>query len=312
MNGIEGEIRDALRRQADLAPQPGPVLAALHRSRTGHRLRLGRKASSKVLVAMSAVVVLVVALVVVARAGADDRLGLVGENVRVYSSVGFSPRWLPEGFLELRRDLSDGVLVARGWQVGSGVGVPVITLAEHWSKADLAPSSSGERTTVNGAAGYFGDRNLVWAAGADRYLSVEVWNVADPRGVLRRVAESVRPDGSMFESPVGLAGAEATVISGTSRDDWTAEVTTPVDGVRYRARLFSVDREPGPARPVHVLGRMGRYREEDAGVLTIPLAAGRYLSISGTGSRVASADELTRVAGLVRFSPYPDLSWLGR
>ncbi|WP_433265158.1 hypothetical protein ACQPZF_37130 [Actinosynnema sp. CS-041913] len=304
----EDLIRDALRRQADLAPPPGPVLAALHRPR--------RKPLFLVVATAVTAAVVAIAATALPRPSADvsvgrvDRITPPGANARTWVGLEYQPTWLPDGFTERWRSYIGGSWT-RNWQRGSD---GAASLRFSVTKSDLdALDASTTRTTVNGAPGYYSHNGLHWQVKPDRMLSVWLGDGADSRETLRRVAESVRPDLTLVVVPVSFKGSTDFSIDAVSPDDWTAMVEVPSGDAQYLIRLHSVDRAGGAPRAVTALGREAAYWEERGGVLTIMLAAGRYLSVGGGKlSQVASVEELVEAAGLVKFEQYPDLGWIGR
>ncbi|MBB5955222.1 hypothetical protein FHS29_001792 [Saccharothrix tamanrassetensis] len=325
----EDLIRDALRRQADLAPPPGPVLAALHRPRRR------RKPLYLVLATAGTAAVVAIAATTFSRPTADAPPA--GSNRPPFSTVTgspsptgvpsgklvsleYAPTWLPDGFVEWRRSLFD-----HGWQrtwrqapPDHSPSAPALTFEiTRGSIGSLLESADepANRTTVNGAPGVYTDDGLRWQVADKLVLTVNLDNVPDARGTIRRIAESVRPDRRQIRVPVSFGGSTRFTVSANSRDDWTASTDVSYRDGRYMAMLHSVAHVGSSPRTVTALGREASYEEAGGGVLTIPLAPDRFLSVGGLGlsgfQQPVPVETLTEVAALVEVDLGVDLSWLG-
>ncbi|MEV0678179.1 hypothetical protein AB0I60_16855 [Actinosynnema sp. NPDC050436] len=180
----------------------------------------------------------------------------------------------------------------------------------------IAAAPQAARTDVNGAPAYVDAEGvLFWQVGPDRVLSVVADDVPDPAGVARRVAESVRPDPARTPVPLSLGGSTDVSVEVEPQGDWFASAVGAVGGVRYGLGLHTRDPPADrPGRPVTALGRDAVYREFADGVLTVPPASGRFLSVgvdtSHANRGTATAEVLTSVAEHVRFDPDPRFDWL--
>jgi hypothetical protein len=299
----EDLIRESLAKQADRAPAPGPVLAALHRPPRRRALVL----------AVAAVVgVLVVAAGVVSLRQRTEPVPPAAPPL----PIRYTPDWLPDGYYEQARGYDSDGVGSRTWLPAP---VRVDQDARNLSGPWLALVSGPDRgdperdDVVGGVTGHYytdearGSVMFSWTPDqGGTAVTVVVHEVPDRRAVLERVVRSVRPE-STTRMPVPLlVDSGPHDVHGTP-DDWSVEAfDSRWEGVPYTAKLES--RRPLlTGEPAVVRGVRGIVDEHG---LAVQLAPDRWLSVRPVSDPIP-ADRLIAIADAARVDLHPDMSWLG-
>lgn len=298
MTDTEQLISEALKRQAERAPQPGPTLSALRRparkrSRSSIFLMVGTAAAA-------AAVLFTAGLLVGKGPGPDSgaaalHTGVVTPSTTLKYEVG----WLPDGFVEVSRTVTkDGV--TRVWSTGADA-VSLTTGA-----AAPAGYESWDRVPMRGdvvSVRVEGPLATVVLSAPDTVI-VSVRGGPDVRGVALTVAASVRPDGqSVVGSALHYQGMSVPKVWGSSPSEWTSEIT--FDPFTARVSTHPPDLTGGTS--VKVRGEQGTFVAGSAPTLAV-LDDGVWLVVTG---HQATKDQLVEFANDVKVDPKPDYSWLG-
>jgi hypothetical protein len=302
-------IREALGRQADRAPAPGAVLAALRRpARRGRPLALAVVAVVGVLVLAAGVVAL--------RQNLAEPLPPAAPSLQVE----YSPTWLPDGFAEQGRSYSPDGVFLRTWAPE-----PLVPKEQVWAWGPLRLEMRFERhrddlvpaDVVGGVTGVLStseeDRSTTFTWLPDRAVgtavSVVVVLVPDPLAVLEQVVRSTRPDSTTSSVPL-MVGPGTYSVRGTP-DDWSVQVTRGRwEDLSFEATL--TPRQPFlDGVPVEVRGALGIAHEYG---LAVQVAPDRWLSVRTAAGATTpiTRDRLVSIADTARIAPNPDVSWLGK
>ncbi len=303
-------IRAALALQADRAPDPGPVLAALAVRPQRTRRLVGVPRSAVGVAAGLATAAAVAGIAVVAGPGpasvpAPSRPAAPATAAspgvaaaQLAAPLRYSPSWLPDGLQEYERGLS---LVPAGhtlnrtwvrrtppqWQPG-GARLDLVVR----SKPSI-PASDGVAVTVGGLPGRYvgggrGDQKILleWQPQRGVWLVLAQVGLGLDRGDVLRIAESMRPDPGAYGLPVQVGPAQrrgfahfSTKVDG--RGGWRAEVALPT----LTVRLGTTGERDAPTwgQPVRVGGRQARYTvvpgNPRTAWLVVPLDGGRVLTL---------------------------------
>ncbi|MEU5694189.1 hypothetical protein [Actinosynnema sp. NPDC020468] len=296
MNDVEDLIRDTLRHQADRASGEGEVLAALHRPRRATRVPWA------VGLATVTAAVVVVAVVEGVRSGGVDTAGPGTSASAAATTVpetplGFTPSFLPEGFKEVKREVTP-TSVNRVWRDRQYyvVSLTVVTVdAAHPKPADgVFPDVEGPAEVFGLDAGHYG--KLI---------------VTGPDGEAERVRvrDSIHPVADTFRFPVAVEGAEKATLE-LEDDHPSLDVWFPEEHAFRRLWLGPRANTGQWARDTTARGGPAKVGYPDG---TISAQVGddpnRQLTIMTT--RPASDARLVElIEGLV-VDPNPDLAWLG-
>jgi hypothetical protein len=350
VTGFERLIEDALAKQADRAPHPGPVLNALRSPRR-------RRPSSWALAVGASATALVVAVAVALPVDAPRTDP--GSAVPVSTSqasrseriaLRHSPTWLPDGHTERLRSNATGSGPDGGLQ-RYWLAVPVD--AEHVGdqpgvRLDVSEPSpgtpiGGEEIGVGGRPGSVVTTAsgvlVMWEAENGDRLQVAVRGLADARAVAVRVAESVRLDATTYAAPLApgagrSSGGRGVVVAGDDPEHRLHLISSLGDrgnGFPWRATLSS--ERPGlgeGGEPVTARGHAGVFfaprgqpDEQDPWTpaeLLVLLDDGQWLRVTATGypgadvaveRTTATRDDLVALAEDVVIDPAADVSWLG-
>ncbi|MCS7481626.1 hypothetical protein [Umezawaea endophytica] len=304
----EDLVRESLRRQADRAPAPGPVLAALHRPRRGRTLAMAVAAVVGVLVVAAGVVAL------------RQNLADPPPPAAPPLPVGYSPGWLPDGFAEQGRTYSPDGTVSRIWgreplfpkQQSGPVADPWLGMSTGPYREDLVLDDEfGGVTGSLSAIAKSGTTTFTWLPdpAVGTVVSAVVEQVPDGRAVLEQVVRSTRPDSATTSVPL-LVGSGPHAVRGTP-DDWRVEVSD----ARWEDALFTAaltTRQPFiGGKPVVVRGVWGIVGEHG---VAVEVAPDRWLSVQPVPGMLGMIpeDRLVAIANIARVDPHPDLSWLGK
>ena len=249
---LEDLIRGAQQRQAERAPDPDRIRAALP-ARTARRARRRRNGTLVALVAAAGVAAAVAVPVAVLRPDSTvaTQVGAppppTGPAPTGLSApLRFHATWLPPGLAERFRavalaDLGPG-RIDGPYRVytkqptdgnGNASGPDLTVQVRRAASANDPEANTGSPITVNGKPGVFhgtvgGDAKsyVEWRADADWVVSVQQKNLGLTQGDLLRVANSVRADPATFDIPLrfgwlpdGLAPQFAT-LSGNGPAAW--------------------------------------------------------------------------------------------
>jgi hypothetical protein len=333
-------IRATLARQADLAPPPGPVLAALRRPKRN------RKPLFLVIGATVTAAAALVASVLIPTGHQADAPPAETVNTTPAPAgpppvaMGYTVTWLPDGFTERWRGISwdERPMQERRWAQGEADVTAPITwpsvvltiepLSHNTGVADqIAAAPAVNRVSVNGAQGmYVGQSDLpstvLWLLSADQFASVNVSGIPDQRQTSLRIAESVRPDSAAAVRPVVRMGSDYRgadtmyQVKGTSPNDWSGVLSGGGATKPFNVELSTRPITGTGGTPITARGRPAFYRKgiarntttsTDTGLVEVDLGGSRYLTVSGN----LTAEELTAIANAVVVDPNPDVSWLG-
>ncbi|MGM1064450.1 hypothetical protein [Saccharothrix sp. Mg75] len=317
--GTEKLLRDALELRAERTPPPGPVLAALHRPR-----RSGKPLFLVLATAATAAAATVAITAVTTRPVAETAPPAIsatstsapGPAVRTVS-LEYSPAWMPPGFVEQLRSYA-AYGVERGYE-GPGGSTQVITFGVKFQDVEMltarmAEAAPADRTTVRGAPAFYIGDLLYWQPEPTRFLSLSPQGVADPRAVMKSIAESTARDDRPMPVPVSLNGSTGFSLHGTGLDRWTAQAGGEHRGRPYVVSFGSGDGQVGEPRRTTALGRPASFYPE-RGVLVVELRPARYLAVQrapGAPDDLGTEDELAEVAGQVTTDPSPRVDWFAR
>ncbi|MBY8847930.1 hypothetical protein [Saccharothrix longispora] len=317
--GTEELLRDALELRAERTPPPGPVLAALHRPRRPRKPLFLVLATAATAAAATVAITTVTTRPVAETAPpaiSATSTSAPAPAVRTVS-LEYSPTWMPPGFAERLRSYA-AYSVERGYE-GPGGSTQAITFGVRFQDVELltdrmAEAAPADRTTVRGApAFYFGDL-LYWQPEPTRFLSLSPQGVADPRAVVKQIAESTVRDDRPVPVPVSVKGSTEFSLHGTGPDRWTAQAGGEHRGRSYAVHLGSDDGQVGEPRRTTALGRPASFYPE-RGVLVVELRPAQYLVVQrarGAPDDLGAEEELVEVAGQVTTDPDPRVDWFAR
>ncbi|WNV90538.1 hypothetical protein [Umezawaea sp. Da 62-37] len=290
----EDLIRDSLMRQADLAPPPGPTLAALRKPRR-------RRMPLLIAVAVTAAALVAVAVVVDIRSvrsadpattGAPSKrtTGTPATPVKpsvlpdrnqmaVDVPVLYEPQWLPDGFVEQEREFPLGHSLKRTWRNPADPTGIVMLLVDPEGKNSLFSvqhENSPDRVDLGANGdGAFGPASLDeagmswYSADGGSLLMVTVEAMPGMKEVARRIAESTTSGGTSVHASalvlapehVGAGDFVTRTWKGTSPTEWTIQVEVSHLSRSTQARLT-------PTSPDTAGGTSVRARE--AGATFVP------------------------------------------
>jgi len=341
---IDDLIRDAVRRQEELAVDPDRIRAALP-ARPARRRRTFALATVGVAVAVAAAV----PVIVLREPASGDGPAATPTVVAVTPGIPlrYRPTWLPAGFVERSRSVPvvdpapAKVVTDRIWkrtsldegEVGH-IGLSVWDEAPDRSDGagDKADTNGGSgRVDINGSPGRYDNDTVTWQVGNTQFL-LYAPGAGLSEDDLLRVARSVEPDRTSLRAPLrvdwlpdGVSG-EFMFVRGDSPAKWEARFFA--EGAAGYVSV-SVGTAVVPARGDEVaVGDRGAHLaevdEEDPvqanhrthWVLSADLGGGRYLTVRVGASPGAvqgplPGDVAIRVAESVVLAPDPDLAWLG-
>ncbi|TWP53241.1 hypothetical protein FKR81_04530 [Lentzea tibetensis] len=310
MNDTEQLIKEALNRQADRAPHPGPTLSALRRparrrSRSSLFLTVGT--------AVAAAAVLFAAGVLVGKGPSPDNGAaalLPTTTPSASTHVKFSPGWLPDGFVEVYRSAGpDGIV--RVWTTEPSADPPFATAKpmvslsvdgnpegfETWEQVALANGATGYVQVTQGQTGP--GATIVWRA--PDVLRVTVRGVPDVRATAVQIAGAVQPDDkSVVRSAVEYQGLSLPRVWGASPSRWTSEIR--VDPFTAQVSTDPPDLTGG--KPVDVRGKQGTYVP---GKYVAVLDRGVWLTVTGQ----LTEGQLVKIANDIKIDPKPGYDWIG-
>lgn len=320
----EDLIRSTLARQADLAPPPGPTLAALRRPKRRRWPLL-----ALVAVGTAAVAVAVALTVPTPLRQADVQPAATGQ-VAPARPIGFKPEWLPDGFVEAARVVHSDGISSRTWVNGTAeVHFTLEPFALTKGRGfELDYTASASRVKVGAARAYFtgaapvGGVELVWAGDPEWIMRLVITEGADLPGTALRIAGSVHPDESgrvqpAVQPPPSYRQMYQTItVRGESPQRWSTDVsgTVGTGDLRsiYRIGLSTSRPSLPTGTPVAVLGREGTYvPSTDLGEskVVVEVAGNQYLTVAMAGDTKAA--DLVDFAEHTTIGPIPDLSWIG-
>ncbi|MFD9735589.1 hypothetical protein [Umezawaea sp. NPDC059074] len=278
-------IREALAKQADLAPPPHAMLAALARRRRNRTpLVIAVLVTASALVAVAAVITRQPAPVA-DPAVTQTPTSYTGKPPRPDTKPDYSlgevplryePGWLPDGFVEQFRELYSGGIYTRQWRNPADPE----QLVAFSAKAKDGPNPMVEQTFKDAKddrvdLGALGEgryalpvepqsTTLLWRGADDRLVWLRAKNLPDPREVLPRIAKAMRTDGKSVHGPVlevaaPYAGNRTTDSSsytstGTSPTDWTVTIATFGTVTPTEVRLSSDSPDTTGGTPVRARG----------------------------------------------------------
>jgi hypothetical protein len=326
-------IREALFRQADRAPAPGPTLAALRRPRRR------RRAPLFVAVAVTASVLAAIALTVTRPSveTAPPATATTSTAPSLDASLRYGPEWLPDGFTEQKRTL-DLENYSRTWvDEGKDVDLTVMPAGSKQEKAAILRSlyeRSQDRVDLGaqGTAKYLDSpeptvATLVWSTGGD-LLTLRVSGLPDARVVVRQIAESMRSDGQGVQRVVLRLATEYPeersagnwtdrTWTGSSPTEWTISVAVARSSRFTVVRLTPTSPDTAGGYPVRARGVDATYVAGAGGMLVVPVGD-YFLTIGGDpldllGMRLAelTLDQLIAIADTTEVAEKPDLGWFG-
>lgn len=325
MNDTEQLIKEALNRQADRAPHPGPTLSALRRparkrSRSSIFLTVG--------VAAAAAAAVFAAGVLVGRGpspndGAAALLPTPGPQAS--APLKYGPKWVPEGFVEVARSTSGPARFSRVWtKDGQSLDnseyepVPIVTVGsrdrlpigyEEWEKVPVGEASGyvhvGEIQKTLGSLATVIVTRADFVTEAEP-LVVTVRSVPNARDLALQVARSVELDrNATVRSAVELNGVAQPSVEGSSPTRWTSEIEVSP----FTVRLSTEQPDLTGGVPVTVRGKEGVVVPNTAGASDVVVQEGRlWLTVRGSD---ASQDQLVAAANAAKIDQAPDYSWLG-
>jgi hypothetical protein len=293
---IDDLIRDAVRRQEELAVDPERIRTALPARTARRRRTLTVAAIAAVAVAAVAVAAAVTAPVIILRepsggGSAVSPTSTVAPPPAVASApLRYRPTWLPAGFVERSRSvpvsdpalpkvttdrlwkrtsLDDGELGHLGlstWDASDeDAGRQPPSQAGTDGKADV---TSGSDVDINGSRGRYDNDVVTWQVGHTT-LMLYAPGAGLSKNEMLRVARSVRPDPASLRLPLrvdwlpdGVIGEFAT-MQGDSPSKWNSYVMAEGDA-RYAYVSF------GP---------------------TVPEPRGDAITVNGRAAHLASVDE---------------------
>ncbi|GAB2764486.1 hypothetical protein [Amycolatopsis magusensis] len=324
-------IKAALAKQAHRAPHSGPILHAL----TGER-----RSSRRTLV-----VSLVAALVAVLALGATSLLAPSPPPAPV---AGFAQRelpglpmrydvgWLPDGYVETSRSYAYDYIQIRTWASGESRislfvqatpgpdGLPV------WTD-DITGAPEPQRTSVHGRPGAFEvtddpeQASLAWLPAPKVRLSLQFHEVAEPRVIAPRIAESVHESADVLTPQFDLGLPPERVEVSVEGSSPSTAVTKASDwNTSGSWKEFDAAVAPAPADlpggyEVLVRGIRGKFvpfQPKTGAALSVPLGDGRWMvlrtppaeyGVRGPGWESA----LVEVAEKIVLNSATDLSWVG-
>jgi hypothetical protein len=322
------ELHAAFRAGEGLAPDAGPVMAAVGRQiRRGRRRRAAVTAvlAAGVAAAVTAAAVSVPAMLstrdtAVRPGGPAARPGAVPgqstvDRVRLDGrSVPYAVGWLPAGAVETGRWAS-GSRAIRDY----GVAVATVLLA---SRPQMP--ADAERPQIDGQPGYGwplaeGAYRLRWQWRDGLWAGVTVRGQQRPRDTAVRIARSFRPASAASVRLPFTVGAPVTEVAlsgsrATSRVDWTARawqsstvvtVSRPAGGAACAECTLTVNGDPARYAPAAAseanLAQLEVHRRDGYLVTVDELDRGR-----GPGKAA-----MIRLAASVRITGEPDVSWIG-
>jgi hypothetical protein len=302
----EDLIREALAKQADRAPAPGAVLAALHRPPRRRALVLAVAAVVGVLVVGAGAFVL-----------RERQLTEPVPPAAAALPIRYSPNWLPAGYLEQARGYTPDGTVSRTWLpaplfVGTdsnSYSGPLLAMSYRPDREDL-----DRHDVIGGVTGHYyanegrGSVQFVWTPDQSGIaVTVTVDQVPDSRAVLDQVVRSVRPDPATTPVPL-LMNSGPHDVRGTP-DDWRVEAfDSRWEGSPYTAELSS-HRPYLAGAPATVRGLPGIVGEDG---VAVQLAPDRWLAVRSESRGAIPRDALIAIANGAQVDLYPDMSWLGR
>jgi len=345
---LDDLIRDAVRRQEELAPDPARIRAALP-ARTARRRRILTLATVGAAVAVAAAVT--VPMVLLDSPTPGGRGPATSPTVTVAPEpsgipLRYGPTWLPDGFVERSRSVPVAdpappkVVTDRIWKRTSltdgelghiGLSTWEGTPGEDHLPARSGDSSSGQDVDINGTPGHYDNDAVAWQVGNTEFLLY-----APGAGVseadLVRVARSVRPDPASLRPPLRVdwlpdgVGGEFLFVRGDSPATWEARFFAQGSAGYVSVSVGTTGPAPRGDQ-VTVNGRTARLAQVDEEdpvqanyrtrwVLTMDLGEGRQLTVRagtmpGEAQTPVTGADTVRVAENVVPEPNPDLAWLG-
>jgi hypothetical protein len=320
VNDTEQLIKEALNRQADRAPHPGPTLSALRRparkrSRSSIFLTIG--------VAAAAAAVVFTAGVLVGKGPSpnDGAAALMPTTAADAGQLKFGPKWLPDGFVEVSRTVSKEGFSRTWTKDGQGLEnaewepVPYVTVGSRthlpvgYEQWEDVPVRKGRGHVHVGELPKLGSLATVIVTESDfvtrsEPLVVTVRSVPNARDLALQIANSVEPDASAgVLSAVELNGVSQPDVEGRSPTEWTSEIT--VGGFVVKVSTEQPDLKGGV--PVNVRGKEGTFVP---GYLPqVVVQEGRlWLAVRGSD---ASQDQLIAAANAAKINQTPGYEWLG-
>lgn len=309
-NNIEDIVRLAQQRQADRAPDPERIRAALP-TRAARAARRRRDGTAVAIAAAVAVTVAVVVPVVVLRDGSGGSPSSVappstaaGSATAVPSTamtviagpVRYRPTWLPTGLVEGARQVDVGPTgqitgVTRTWKRtaithSNDLGGPRLWIG-HAVREPAGSGNDGKAVDINGRSGVYhapsvdDDKSYVeWSADAGRVVTVSQHNLSLTEQDLLRVARSVQPDPAEVKIPVRLGHLpdglilHGATLMGDSPTSWSALI----NGVE--AVSADTEDKTGPDN------KRSRSLTVEVGATTTAAAGGETLTVGGHPARL--------------------------
>lgn len=338
----EEMLRETYQQVGGNAPDASPVLARImNEARTRRR----RREIGGAIAAVVAITAVVVPLTVWPRhaGGPAHPKSFVSTKNSVPThgsanpgtavSIGFTPTWLPAGFVETERWYDPG-----GYQTDNGVAGPSasrifgtgsgLIMVTDGALRDDNTWQSGETVVVGGQHGAVSanksdiaaDLQVPWHSG--RLLDVRVTGahdvgVSDARAIAIRVAQSLRSAPAVsLDVPLtctdSLCSRHYVDVSGTP-DKWQAAVGGPDATAALTYSPYSPPKGVGiqhltvNGHPALVWAAGLRH----SNTLTVTLGSGRSLQIFSDARRPLSREEAVRVAKSVHLAGHWNYDWLG-
>lgn len=313
---LEELIRDAQRRQADRAVDPGRIRNALPR-RAARNARHSRRRTGAFLIGATTLAAAVAIPVLLGRSGGNDAVsagarpgtatttaagpGAVAtppatDSARFTGQV-FKPTWVPSGLVERNRIVFGGGFT-RSWRKASAGTSGATRLDLESRVADGAndpQANEGVAVSVGGKAGFYhpavagDDKSYVeWRATPTAVLSVTEVGLRLSKTDLVKVAASVQPDGSAsfvpqpsFPLPAGLAWTSVE-MSGTGPTHWTLSSYSSAPDTGASTPAESKKSHPTPTT---LTVAFGSQTDAPAGGHSVTVAGhpGRVITVADSG-----------------------------
>jgi hypothetical protein len=253
-NDIDDLIRDAVRRQEEMAVDPDRIRAALP-ARAARKARVKRTRMLVTVAAAASVAVAVAVPTVVLRESADvgvatspaapssaaPSTGSSGSTTAAPSPgaatapLRFKPTWLPPGLTEWQRVVpltSDHpkVGVARAWKITPADEIANLGLNAYTSPQDKVPPAPpilvnpdgtsrgdlpGRSVEINGKPGHYdGGTTITWQVDPETKLMLTAPELGLSEDDLFRIARSVQPDDTRLHLPLHAGPLHAGSLPG--------------------------------------------------------------------------------------------------
>ncbi|WP_156077024.1 hypothetical protein [Saccharothrix sp. NRRL B-16314] len=247
-NDIDDLIRDAVRRQEELAVDPDRIRAALP-ARAARRVRVHRTRTLIAVAAAASVAVAVAVPTVVLREAAD--VGVASSPATptptapstaapspgtATAPLRFKPTWLPSGLTEWQRSVpltsepDTKASVVRIWKTTPADEIANLGLYAYSSRQDKSPPSPpvvvnaegttieltdpGREVEINGKPGYYDGRSTItWQVDPATKLMLVAPELGLSEDDLFRIARSVQPDDTRLHLPLRTGPLPGGVVA---------------------------------------------------------------------------------------------------